>query len=494
MGTSHKTPRGATLLALLAILGGALSACGGDNTAATATTGAGGAGGAPAATTAAGGAGGAASTPADTTPAAGGATTPAAGATTPAPADISGSAAGVSTQYKGTTINLVMANHAWNSGITPYLAEFQKVSGINIKSTSYGETQLSDQLTVKFTAGGGDVDVFMFRPLQEGKLFANNGWLADITSAQGNMAWDDIQKPAAGTVTFDGKVYGVPIVTEREILYYRKDLLAAKNITVPKTLDELMSAAEKLHDPSHGMSGFVARGQQNPAVTQFSSFLYSMGGDWVKDGQSAIGSPEAVKAYKFYGDLLHKYGAQGVLNMNWPQAIAIFAQGQAAMYTDADSLYPNLLDPTKSKLKPEQIGYAVFPAGPAGAKPYNVTSWALGVGAQSKNKDAALEFVKWATGKDMVARLQAGGLPGARTSVWASPEGIKGFPPELAQVIQDSAKTGVDHDRPLVVHVSKARDIIGAPIVASIQGQDVDAAVKQADQQFNDFLKTDTQK
>jgi len=45
-----------------------------------------------------------------------------------------------------------------------------------------------------------------------------------------------------------------------------------------------------------------------------------------------------------------------------------------------------------------------------------------------------------------------------------------------------------------VVHVSKARDIIGAPIVASIQGQDVAAAVKQADQQFNDFLKTDTQK
>ncbi|HUS17073.1 MAG TPA: sugar ABC transporter substrate-binding protein [Chloroflexia bacterium] len=426
---------------------------------------------------------------------AGGAMTPAGGAMTPA-AGTGGATAGISNKYSGATLNMVAANHAWNSGITPLIPEFEKARGMKINIASFGETQLSDQLTVKFTGGGSDVDVFMFRPLQEGRLFAGNNWLADITAAtqSADVNWSDFQKPAAGTVTFNDKVYGVPIVTEREILYYRKDLFTAKNITVPKTLDELMAAAEKLHDPGAGMYGFVARGQQSPAVTQFSSFLYSMGGDWAKDGQSAIGSPEAVKAYKFYGDLLHKYGAPGVLNMNWPQAIAIFAQGKAAMYTDADSLYPNLLDKTKSQLTPEQIGYAMFPAGSAGPKPYNVTSWALGVGATSKNKDAAFEFVKWATSQDVVGRLQAGGLPGARTSVWTSPEGTKGFPPELAQVIQTSAANGVDHDRPLVVHVSQARDIIGGPIVASIQGQDVDAAVKQADTQFNDFLKTDSTK
>jgi multiple sugar transport system substrate-binding protein len=115
------------------------------------------------------------------------------------------------------------------------------------------------------------------------------------------------------------------------------------------------------------------------------------------------------------------------------------------------------------------------------------------VAKTSKNQDAAFEFVKWATSKDIVAQLQKGGLPGARDSVWNSPDGTAGFPPELAKVIQESAAAGTDHDRPQVVHVSQARDIVGAPIVDSIQGKDVDASVKAADAKFNDFLKTDLQ-
>jgi len=240
------------------------------------------------------------------------------------------------------------------------------------------------------------------------------------------------------------------------------------------------------------MYGFVARGQRAPAVTQFSGFLYAYGADWVVDGKSGVGTDEAIKAYQFYGDILRQYGAPGVLNMSWPQAIGIFSQGQAAMYTDADSLYPNLLDTSKSVVA-DKVGYAMFPAGPAGSHPYNVTSWALGVAASSKNQDAAWEFVKWATSKDVVTRLQKGGLPGARDSVWNSPDGTAGFPADLAKVIKDSAAAGTDHDRPLVVRVGQARDIVGGPIVAAIEGQDVAAAAKQADQEFNTFLETDAQ-
>ena len=83
-----------------------------------------------------------------------------------------------------------------------------------------------------------------------------------------------------------------------------------------------------------------------PLVTQFSSFLYSMGGDWFDaDRKATINTPEALAAIDLYGTLLREYGPPGVLNMSWPQAVAIFAQGNAAMYTDASSIYANLLDP-----------------------------------------------------------------------------------------------------------------------------------------------------
>ncbi len=398
---------------------------------------------------------------------------------------------GISNQFSGTTLNMVTANHAWAEAMQPLIPAFEQASGMKMNISSYGEDQLSNQLTVRFTSGSGDIDAFMFRPLQEGRLFASNGWLANITNnvqGAGDWNWEDFQTPARGTVTFDNTTYGVPIVTEREILYYRKDLFEQAGIEVPKTLEEMMAAAEKLHDPANNMFGFVARGQRAPAVTQFSSFLYSHGGEWADGNESALDSPESIQAYKFYGDILNKYGAPGVLNMSWPQAIGIFGQGQAAMYTDADSLYPNLLDPAKSTVT-ENVGYALFPAGPAGSKPYNVTSWALGISEASQKKDAAFEFVKWATSQPVVSQLQQGGLPGARTSVWESPEGTCGFPEELAQVIQQSAEVGVDHDRPLVINVGQARDIVGGPIVAAIQGQDVEAAVKEADTAFTQFLQ-----
>src|SRR5690348_15569148 len=146
------------------LLGSALAGCGGDTNTpatgggaaeATATTATGGGATAATATTATGGAG-----EATATTAGGAATTPAAGGAT-------GGAAGISDKYKGTTLNIVMANHAWNTGITPLLPQFEQASGIKLNVSSYGETQLSDQLTVKFTSGGGDIDAFMFRPPQE---------------------------------------------------------------------------------------------------------------------------------------------------------------------------------------------------------------------------------------------------------------------------------------------------------------------------------------
>ncbi len=67
---------------------------------------------------------------------------------------------------------------------------------------------------------------------------------------------------------------------------------------MPTTLDELKAATEALTDRDNELAyGFVARGQRNPLVTQFSSFLYSSGGDWFDENrQATINAPEALAA------------------------------------------------------------------------------------------------------------------------------------------------------------------------------------------------------
>src|SRR5690606_34252061 len=258
----------------------------------------------------------------------------------------------------------------------------------------------------------------------------------------------------------------------------------------PRTLDDMMHAALELERRDEGFFGFVGRGQRNGAVSQWSSFLYSFGGDFTVDGRSGIGTPEAIAAYEFYGRLLRDAGPPGATNMSLEQAMPIFAQGKAAMYVDADAVYSNFLDPTISSVT-DTVGFAPFPAGQAGSVPHNIPSWSLAINECSRLRDDAWEFLRWASGPEMVARLQAEGIPGARQSVWDDPATLAVFPPDLAEAMRVNAENGVGHDRPEVMQVGRARDIVGRPLVAGIVGQDVAAVAADASAELDDFLVRD---
>lgn len=390
-------------------------------------------------------------------------------------------------------LRVTLANHVWTDVIRERIPEFEEESGIDVELTQLGEDQLSDQYNVKLNAGTDEIDVMMYRPLQEGKLFADNGYLADLTDrVEGNddWEWSDFQSGPVESTTFEDQVVGVPTITEQEVLYYRTDLLEQAGLAVPETLDDLRTAAQTISEANPGVAGFVARTAKSAAVTQFSSFLFSFGGDFIDDdGNSAVDSPEAKEAYSYYGGLIHDFGPANVsTDMSWPEASAIFAQGNAAFYTDASSLYKNVTEAENSTVS-ESVGFAPFPAGPDGSKPYNVPSWALGINEASDHQDDAWEFIEWATSKDMVLELQQAGVPGPRDSVWNSPEGTATFPEDLAAAIAVSSENGVGYDRPLVINVAQAREIVGDPIVVAITGGDTEKAVDDASEAFQSFLE-----
>lgn len=404
-----------------------------------------------------------------------------------------GSGGGSGDSGASKTVKVTLANHVWTDNLKKALPDFEKESGLKVEVTQLGEDQLSAQYNVKLNAGSSDIDVMMYRPLQEGKLFAQNHYLADLSKdVKSNKDWDwsDFQSGPVNSTTYKDKVVGVPIITEQEVLYYRKDLLKKAGIAnPPKTLDELKTDVAKVQAANPGIAGFVARTGKSAAVTQFSSFLYSFGGDFTDGSDKAtVNTPEAKKAYAFYGDLIKNHGPANVsTDMSWPEAMAIFTQGKAAFYTEADSLYKNATDPAKSKVA-DTVGFAPFPAGPAGSKPYNVPSWALGINDASKNQSNAWKFIEWATSKDQTLTNQKAGVPGPRKSVWADPAGTSTYPKDLAAAIAVSTENGVGHDRPLVIKVPEAREIVGQPIVDAITGKDVSASADTAQQAFQKLL------
>ncbi|WP_030846978.1 ABC transporter substrate-binding protein [Streptomyces griseus] len=390
-----------------------------------------------------------------------------------------------------TPLRIMAINHVWSQAVRRRTAEFEERIGRRVSMTLLTADQLASSYNVKLNASGSDVDVMMVRALQEQLLFGHNGWLADLSDlvAGDGFGWDDFQDaPRQASVTA-GKVLSVPVVTERPALYYRKDLVEELG-GPPRTLDALMESARELTRRDKGFFGYVGRGQRSGAVSQWSSFLYSHGGDFVVDGKSGIGSAEAVAAYEYYGRLLAGSGPPGATNMSLEQAMPIFAQGKAAFFVDADAIYSNFLDPTVSRVR-DTVGFAPFPAGTAGARPHNIPSWSLGINTFSRLRDDAWQFIRWAAGPEMSAALQKEGIPGARSSVWSDPKTLAAFPPELAEAMRLNAERGVGYDRPRVLQVGRARDIVGRPLVAGILGESVRPVVRDADAEFADFLVRD---
>jgi multiple sugar transport system substrate-binding protein len=396
-------------------------------------------------------------------------------------------------QAKGTQLRVLMNKHPWQGAIEPHLKDFETLTGIKLIAEVYPEDQFRAKVLVELTSGSSSIDVFMSMPAQEGLKYMRAGWLQPLdemlkspTLTSPDYNWTDFLEKTREAMVIEGKLVGVPIQVENTSLMYRKDVFQKYNVKVPTTLDELEVAAKTLNGKvmtDDGQTGFgiVARGKRAAATSQFAAYLHADGSTWLgPNREPSFNNEDGIKAFELYGRLLRLYGPPGSENNHWYEASSIFSQGKAAMYTDANSLFPVIEDAQKSKVV-GKVGYAVFPKGPKGQYGSTVAAWGLAMPKSGKNQKAAWLFMQWATAKDQVMAVQSEkGVLGARESVWKDPKGSAKVPADLKESLTVGSKVGTPLWNPPVVAVAECRDAIGAAIVTSIQGGDVKAAVNKA--------------
>jgi multiple sugar transport system substrate-binding protein len=396
-------------------------------------------------------------------------------------------AAGAAAQTPAKEIRVLLANHPYGELLKSAIPEFESATGIKVNAESLQESQLTTKLTTEFATSSSSVDVFMTRPLQEGKMFYKNGWYEPLAAYD----FSDYPKNVMSVATFGAKSYIVPLVTEWQVLYYRKDLLAAAGLKVPTNFAELEAAAQKLN--SEAVAGFASRGKGAAAVTQLSSYVYNYGGLYLDEGVAVFDSKPALDAIRFYGKLLGTYGPKGVTSMSWENIMPLFQAGKIAMWTDASVFYGQIIDPAKTQLGGDKVGIANFPAGPKVNSPFIVTSWGMSVAKQSKKKDLALKFVEWATSKELAARGMLASITMARSSVWEDKAVLAKVNPGLVETRAFAAKNGYPLDRPYMSAVGEARDVIGELIIESINTKgtspNLDKMAKERVAKVNELLQ-----
>lgn len=359
-------------------------------------------------------------------------------------------------------IRVLLANHPYGELLKTKIPEFEAKTGIKVNYESLQESQLTNKLTTEFATKSSTVDVFMTRPLQEGLMFIKNGWYEGL----GGYDFADYPTNSVDIGRKNGTAFIVPLVTEWQVLYYRKDLFKQAGLSVPTNFTELEAAAKAL--TKDGVAGFASRGKGAAAVTQLSSYVYNYGGRYLDGGKAVFNSPEALEAIRFYGRMLGSYGPQGVTSMSWENVMPVFQAGKVAMWTDASVFYGQIVDPTKTQIPAADIGIAQLPRGPKGDSPFIVVSWGMAMSSASKNKDAAKQFLDWATSKELAKQGMLTNITMARDSAWADAEVRKVMNPGLVETQAHAAKNGFPYDRPFMSSVGQARDLIGEVIIESI--------------------------
>lgn len=401
-------------------------------------------------------------------------------------------------KYAGTTIEANLIKGPRGELLQKYAAEFTDLTGIKVESELIPEQQQRQKAVIELTSGRPSFDVVHVSYHVQKRQFDKAGWLADLTSfmKDPNLTAPDLTVDdfSAGGRLFaqneKGEMRSLPWSVDYFILYWNKELFAKKGVAVPKTMDEMVAAAEKLNDPASGIYGFTGRGLRNANMTLWTNFFLDYGGEFLDaKGNILTDGPEAIEATKVYQHLLTKTAPPGVAGFNWMESMASLTQGRAAMWIDGVGWAPPIEDPKASRVV-GKIGYTLVPAGPKGQ--YSATYGdGIGIAQASTKKEAAYLYCQWAVSKTMGARLlQAGGGVPFRNSILndeAVRKGVK-MPPEWLDSVIASAKIS-KLGLPVIIPVAEFRDLVGAAVTATLSGADPATELKKAHEQFRPILE-----
>lgn len=323
------------------------------------------------------------------------------------------------------------------TALDAHLAEFNAKWDTEVKITLLGENERRAKARLDASTGAGAYQVLY---IDEANLaeYVSAGWvhpLADVVPAEYDLA--DFRVDLANVASSDGVLYFAPFVGGGDVMMVRKDLLEAKGLGVPKTLDEMVAAIKATHDPDNKVYGWAARGQRGSGmnVWRWTPFFRAMGGEWL-DGETPIFNSEAaVKATELYIDLM-KSAPPGVGTFNWSDSVEAFRGGQVAVLIESDVFGPWMEDPAKSQVA-GKVAYAPPP------EPLPSAGWAHGwavssVGAKDDcAKVIAGDFVGWATSKEMEQQRLAAGIASdiGRVSTLQSEAYRKSVPQEYIDAV-----------------------------------------------------------
>ncbi|HTP18960.1 MAG TPA: extracellular solute-binding protein [Solirubrobacteraceae bacterium] len=320
---------------------------------------------------------------------------------------------------------------------------------INFLSTSSDQQRVS--LVRRLAANDSAIDILAM-DVDWTAEFATAKWLKPVPAGiAAQIKSQDLAGPVQ-TATWQNRLWAVPINSNTELLWYRKDLVPSP----PKTWTQMIQEADQL--AARGKPHYIEeQGAQYEGLTVwFNSMVDSAGGQILTANNKVVLNNATEKAAQIMKDLATSKGADPSLNVSQegPGQVA-FQSGTAAFMIN----YPFVWSATQAGNPKvfKDMGYAYFPQVTAGISPkVSIGGYNLGISAFSKHPNLAFQAVQCLTqDKNQSRDAIKGGLAPVAASIYDQPSFDKAYP--FHQLIKQQLQTyGIRPQTPAYADVTLA--------------------------------------
>nr|WP_039813379.1 extracellular solute-binding protein [Jeotgalibacillus malaysiensis] len=352
--------------------------------------------------------------------------------------------------------------------------KYTEETGIEIDVTPMNMLDQIEALNLDGPAGNGP-DLF-FQPHDRIGNIVLQGLASpiDLGEAEGTYS-----ETAIDAVTYDGEIYGAPLVVETYGTFYNKDLVEE----APATMDELMAIAEEQTDAASDQYGFL----MEAANFYFSYPFFGANGAYVFNNEGGSYDVEDIglnnEGAVAGGELIQSWYQNGYIPVEINPDImnGLFTDGKVGVAITGPWNIP-----AYEEALGESLGTAILPTvdGTNATSFVGVKSWM--VSDFSENKEAATDLALFLTNEEnSTAYFEgAGELPANQAAL----EGEAVTSNELIAPFAEQIQYGTP--MPSTPEMQQVWDPINNALLFIAQGDDVQEVLDEAVQQIRDNIAT----
>lgn len=340
--------------------------------------------------------------------------------------------------FSGQTLDVVLNASFFNDPASAAVlndgkALFEELSGATVNFIPLPENQMYDQVRLEMSINSGAYDM-MHTGAGGAKDYGLSGYLIGLPMPPDadDFFQGDLQQYMVGDT-----LYGIPMVADTNILYWRTDLFEAAGLDPndpPETYDELREYALRLTTDVNGLHpgdegfdpnniqiyGLGFKGVSGLASSwEWYNYLYAFGGDLMDDEYNVtIDSPEAIESLQWVVDNYREYGLYpaDTTTYDYTEFHTLFIQGRMAMAINWPYMWSLAQNPDQSQVvglvnvgrKPGQVTHGG-----------NIGGWSWNVFTMSDTPELATAFAAFMSGPDISLAWGGAGRATVRASVSA---------------------------------------------------------------------------